>query len=353
MHDVEETYEQLKAFVGSLDPAPSSLGRHIGYADDDHSIALSRNEAGRIEIFLLAARLSPSHPVVDRALDYRDDWQSSNEGSLSANQVVLPGDAYFDSAAAMICVELIHAGFHEDPQGAFAQVEPLMARFIEGGGQIGDQVLVGLFGELLLLDALTANCDSSSIDDMIASWFGWRPSSRDFQLDSVGIEVKTTSTSTSRHHIQGFHQVEVGHPVTDVAETSLRLLSLGVAAIPSGLQAGQTVPALVQRIADRASMDTRTDFLDRVQAYGGDAGLGYKHARDHSKARFQKRFALNFERLYDLTDDSLRILRRDDVVGFPHIDVDSIEFDVDLPYPFRGVINPVTGLQKLVDALLM
>ncbi|WP_153505757.1 PD-(D/E)XK motif protein [Cumulibacter manganitolerans] len=349
----QTTYEQLKSYVGSLDPAPSSIERYIGFADEGHSIALSRDEGGRVEVFLVGERLAASQAVVDRAMDYRDDWQSSNEGAICANQIVLPGDAHFDSAAALICVELIEAGYNDDPTGAFAQVEPLIAKFIYGADQVGDQVLVGLYGELVLLDELTVSVQPAVVDDLVQSWFGWRPSSRDFQLGAIGVEVKTTSGSTSTHHIQGFQQVEVGHPVTDVAETSLHLLSLGVLAVPKGQRAGETVPSIVERILQRiTSTSAQADFLDRVQQYGGDASLGYKHARDKNKSRFQKRFSRTFERLYDLADDNLRILKRSDVAGFSHIDVDSVEFRIALPYPFRGVVNPVSGLTSIVDLLL-
>ncbi|WP_286930718.1 MULTISPECIES: PD-(D/E)XK motif protein [Aeromicrobium] len=354
MTDTDQTtYEQLKSYVASLDPASSSTERSIGFADGAHSVALSRDEAGRVEVFLVGGRLAASQSVVDRAMDYREDWQSSNEGSICANQIVLPGDTYFDSAAALICVELIQAGFDDDPHGAFAQVEPLIAKFIHGSEQIGDQVLVGLYGELVLLDELTVRAQPAAVDDLVGSWFGWRPSSRDFQFGAVGVEVKTTSGSTSTHHIQGFQQVEVGHPVIDVSETHLYLLSLGVVAVPSGQCAGEAVPSLVERILQRiTNTSAQDDFLDRVQQYGGDAGLGYKHARDRNKSRFQKRFSPTFERLYDLADDGLHILQRSDVSGFSHIDVDSIEFKVALPYPFRGVVNPVSGLPTIVDLLL-
>lgn len=347
------TYEQLKRFLRALAPASSPHERRIGFADEAHTIALSRDQEGRVEVFLLGSRLTPSQAVVDRAMDYRDDWQSSNESAISANQIVLPRDSYFDSAAALMCVELISAGYRDDPHGAFARVEPLIAKFIRGIDQIGDQVLVGLYGELVLLDALTGRLQATSVDDMILSWFGWKPSSRDFQLGSVGVEVKTTSGSTSTHRIQGFHQIEVGHPVTDTAETDLHLLSLGVLAISAGQRAGETVPMLVDRIVQRITTTwAQDDFLDRVQEYGGDAGLGYKHSRDQSKSRFQKRFSLTFERLYDVADDNLRILHRSDVASFSHIRIDSVEFSVDLPYPFMGVINPVVGLPSILDKLL-
>lgn len=348
-----KTYEQLKTFVGDLEPAPAANVRDIGFADDSRTIALSRNHDCRVELVLSCDRLKPSRPLVDLAMDYNPNWQSTNEGSFPANRIVFPGDMFFDSAAAMICVELIEAGFADDPVTAFAEVEPLIEKFIAGGEMIGDQKLMGLYGELTLLDALTACADPTDLGGLIDSWFGWRPSSRDFQLGQAGVEVKTTTGSTSKHHIQGFHQVEVGHPVTDVAETSLQLLSIGLLPVPEGHQTGQSLPSLVEQICQRLSTGSAQDaFLDRVQEYGGDARAGYNHSRDQAKARFQTRFVLTFERLYDLTDDALHILKRPDVSPFTHVEVDSIEFNLDLPFPFRGDVNPVSGLGAIANALI-
>lgn len=347
------TFEQLKQYVCDLSPAPSAGVRDIGFADEERSIALSRDEHGRVELVLVGDQLTASRPAVERALDYNQHWRSTNEGTFPANQIVFPLDVFFDSAAALICVELIDAKYHEDPGTAFAQVEPLIEKFMTGGDQIGDQALMGLYGELTLLDALTSKARAGERDDLVRSWFGWRPSSRDFQIGETGVEVKTTSGSTSRHHIQGFHQIEVGHPVTDVAEVALHLLSIGVLPVPAGQRSGQSVPELVDSILRRISTPAaQEDFLDRVQEYGGDAGAGYKHSRDHDKSRFQKRFVLTFERLYDMTDEHIDVLRRTDVAGSLHIDTESVQFDVDLPYPFRGVVNPVVGMDSICGALL-
>lgn len=347
-----KTYEQLKAFVGDLEPAPAADVRDIGFADDTRTIALSRNHECSVELVLSCGRLSASRPIVDLAMDYNPNWKSSNEGSFPANRIVFPSDMFFDSAAAMICVELIEAGFADDPVNAFATVEPLIEKFIAGGNMIGDHKLMGLYGELTLLDALTAHTEPADSGRMVDSWFGWRPSSRDFQLGQIGIEVKTTTGSTSRHHIQGFHQIEVGHPVTDVSETSLQLLSIGLIAVPEGQDSGQSLPSLVEQIRQRLPAGSvRAAFLDHVQEYGGDAGAGYNHSRDQAKARFQTHFVPAFERLYDLTDDALHILSRPDVSPFTHVEADSIEFNLDLPFPFRGAINPVSGLGAIAIVL--
>lgn len=348
------TFEQLKTWIGDLEPAPSPQVRDIGFVDAARSIALSRDPAGCVELLLVGNRLAASRPAVERWMSFHPEWQSSNEGSFPANHLTFPPDAYFDSAAALVCVELLEADYQDDPQGAFSSVEPLVERFIIGAGHVGDRTLTGLFGELTLLKALLARADSARCQEVVDSWFGWRPSSRDFQIGAVGVEVKTTTRSTSTHRIQGFHQVEVGHPVTDEAETSLHLLSIGVLAVPEGQDSGTSMPEVVEEILAMIPSTTEGEvFLTRVQQYGGDAALGYKHVRDQDKARFKRRrFALSFERLYDVTDNDIRVIKRTDVAPFGHVDADSIEFTVDLPFPFKGEGNPISGLNLIADMLL-
>lgn len=353
MSESLSTFEQLKTWIGGLQPAPSPQVRDIGFVDAARSIALSRDPTGCVELLLVGERLAASRPAVERWMSFHPEWQSSNEGSFPANHVTFPPDAYFDSAAALVCVELVEAGYHDDPQGAFASVEPLVERFINGAGHVGDRTLIGLFGELTLLKALLARVDSARCQEVMDSWFGWRPSSRDFQIGSIGVEVKATTRSTSTHRIQGIHQIEVGYPVTDEAEKSLYLLSVGVLTVPEGQDSGTCLPELVEDILVRIpSAIERESFLARVQQYGGDAALGYVHARDQDKARFKQRFALAFERLFDVADNDIHVLKRADLAPFDHIDVESLEFTVDLPFPFKGEANPISGLSLIVDVLL-
>lgn len=347
------TFEQLKSWIADLEPAPSPKVRDIGFVDASKSIALSRDPAGCVELLLVSDRLVASLPTVERWLNFQPEWKSANEGSFPANHVTFPPDAYFDSAAALVCIELMEAGYQHDPQGAFSLTEPLVERFITGVGHVGDRTLTGLFGELTLLNALLAREDRARRQQIVDSWFGWRPSSRDFQIGEIGVEVKTTIGSTSTHKIRGFHQVEVGYPVTDVAETSLHLLSVGLLAVPEGQCSGESLPELVEEILARIpSTIEREAFLARLQHYGGDAVVGYKHIRDQDKARFARRFALAFERLYDLADDDIRLMKRSGVAEFAHIDADSIQFTIDLPFPFKGSANPVIGLGSITEVLL-
>jgi hypothetical protein len=347
-----ETYEQLKAWIAALPSPFSDNDRTLGFADESHSIALSRNAKGQVEVFLVGDQVKPTFRAVARSLVFQE-WHTSNEGVLRANQIALPNDPSFNAAAAVVCVELIDADYALRPQAAFAQVEPLIDRLITGVDQIGDQVLIGLIGELAVLDALTRSAVPHRIDDVLASWEGYRPSSRDFQLDVIGVEVKTTTGPSSIHRIQGFHQLELGYSVAGVPEAALYLLSLGVRLVPGTSHAGVSVASLVDRVLEQITAPaTREDFLARVQQYGGDSGVGYDHNRDRNKPRFQARYSLMFERLYDLSDENLHILSRSDVESFTNVDSNSIEFRLYLPAQVTGELNPISDMSAIASTLL-
>jgi len=60
-----------------------------------------------------------------------------------------------------------------------------------------NRVLMGVAGELVVLNALARSASSANVLGVVESWCGSVPSSRDFQLGSVGLEVKTTAGSVS------------------------------------------------------------------------------------------------------------------------------------------------------------
>ena len=95
--------------------------------------------------------------------------------------------------------------------------------------------------------AVLASASDADRATVLGSWAGSAPSARDFQLGSVGVEVKTTQGASSVHHIEGVHQVELGHSNQGVAETALFLLSLGIGWVASEDE-GHSLPELVDSI---------------------------------------------------------------------------------------------------------
>ena len=344
------TYESLRDLISQIPPSSRELDRTIIWADVNQVIGLARDQLGRIEVFTVCLEFTPNTSVVRGCLEFQT-WFIKGGSELEANRFVLPNGAHFDAVAALICVELIGAGVSSDPINAFHTTEPVIALALKRAA-LSNESLLGLIGELAFLNALLRSAAAASRDDVLNAWTGSGHSTRDFQLGVVGIEVKATTGSSSNHFIHGLGQVELGESVNGEPETSLFLLSLGIRWLdtPTG---GYSLPELVETIAGQLSdLTARQILLDRIRQYGGDAALGYDHRSDRHKPIFQRRFELKFERLYDLTDPAIRILRRPTIQGLDHMNGDSISFRVELPDQIRGEVNPTSGLGEIVLTVL-
>lgn len=339
------TYEQYRSEIAGLTPAPDSNNRHLLWIRDG-VLAVARNEADCVELFLVSEY--PLRAVVGVVQDLlaHQVWASS-QGDLAAARIVLPRGEHLDRLAALLCFEMIDSGLDEEPQRAFAEVEPLLALALSRE-TVGDPVLNGLVGELALLRRLLSHVPAPARADVLAAWAGSNPSSRDFQLGPVGVEVKTTQSTVSAHHVSGFHQVELGQSNEGVHETDLFLLSVGIEWLAPGA-GGTSLPELVDSVLGLVpGPDDQEDLLARIKQYGGDITIGYDHWRDRSKGRYADRFHFRFERLYDMTDDRLKLLTREDLDGLKNTDAESVEFRVVLENKVRGDLNPIVGWNVLV-----
>jgi hypothetical protein len=352
MHDPEPmTFERLREQVAALSPASESDARELVWADEQRSIAIARDPRARIEIFVIGDELEASIRSVRECLVHQR-WTASDGSAIDATRVVLPADEHFDGVATLVCAELLRTGVAEDPQRAFTATEPVLALALRRA-VVGDEVLAGLIGELVLLEALLRQAPINSAQEILRGWTGHVPSSRDFQLGDIGIEVKTTMLPSSTHAISGVHQVELGRSVGGVAESSLFLLSIGIRWLQPGAPGGTTLPQLVEAIvATLHSEEDVAQFLARVRQYGGEVALGYDHGSQAATPRYQHAVELRFERLYDMTDNRVRVLRSQDLTAFDHVEAASVQFRATLPRQIRGDINPVNGLSSIADAIL-
>ena len=344
-----QSYEWLRGALGELRAARSPEDRTLVWADSGHSLAASRDPSGRLEIFVVGEPLEALSPIVAENLEHQV-WTTRDGAHLPANRVVLPDAPYFDGVAAFICSELFENGAAEDPARAFRRSEPVIALALRRA-TLSNQALVGLAGELFALARMVETLPQRAVQ-VLDGWFGSVPSSRDLQLGNVGVEIKTTSGPDSVHHIQGLHQIELGMSVDNAPETHLFLLSIGVEWLPATAGAGRSIPDLVDTILGALTAPGQRDqFLARTKQYGGDAGIGYDHWAHRELARFRRPFQTRFERLYDVSDERLRLLRGTDVERASHVETDSISYRVRLPLKVRGDVNPVAGMPAIVAHL--
>ncbi|MBC9734361.1 PD-(D/E)XK motif protein [Nocardioides marmotae] len=311
---------------------------------------MSRDPDGRLELFLPGERLVASIKVVSDRLS-NHEWSFEDGATLSANRLQFSDAPHFDGVVAFLCAELLENGVRSDLGAAFSATEPAIALALERVA-VGTEVLVGLAGELSLLDGLTSRVGPAGCKALVRGWMGSAPSARDFRIGTVGVEVKTTSGTVSKHHVQGLHQVERGHADGGAPETALWLLSLGIRWVEPG-EGGTTVPDLVESISRRLDADDRDMFLAMLRQYGGDAGRGYKHERDKFVASYSRPFTMRFERMYDMADPMISLPRRGDLETYSDLDIDSLSFRIDLPMRVHGDINPVTGWSSILGRLVM
>lgn len=346
----DQRFEYLREALADMPKADIDGRRTVTWVGSKRSLGVCRDGSGRIEVILPGSPWSPS----DRALTGLVEsglWTDPDVGSFEATRFVLPAGDHLDAVGAMICVELVRNGIELDRNRALELTEPVIGLALSRL-HLGSQALVGLIGELVALRALMLAAPATYAGEIVSSWAGAGRSTRDIQLRNVGIEVKTTTRSSSTHQIQGLAQVELGAGVGGEHETTLFLLSLGIRWLDESATVGDTLPGLVDTITHRLSADSTTFFLDALQTYGGDVGIGYNHERDREKLPYRRPFTLEFERLYDLSDDLIQIPRSHDVGHLAHLDKTSLSFRIELPDSVDGDLNPVVGLQTIAQKAL-
>lgn len=253
--------------------------------------------------------------------------------------------------AAFICAELQLNGVNERPAAAFRRSEELIELALSRAS-VDSEALVGLCGELLFLQAMTRAKPALAVSILMHDWAGHRPSSRDIQMGPVGVEVKTTTRGVSEHHIQGPYQTELGTSVDGVQETALFLLSVGLLWLPPHHPGAFTLPSIVGELADHLSPHDRMEFLRRVRGYAGATDGGYEHGAQNLAPEFRRPFETTFVRLYDLTDDRIRLPRSADLNEM-HLVSDSFSYRIRLPVQVSGTLNPVVGLASSAARVLL
>lgn len=311
-------------------------------------LGVARSEKS-IDIFLVGPRLHAKSPLVRRHLDYAK-WDVAGEAtSVEANRLVYPGKGQYAPVVAMVATELASAGLcaGDDIQKAFSTVESLIELSLRRAA-LTEEHLLGLLGELVCLESMLSAVGKQTqlFVSVLEMWTGWRGTTRDFRIGTTSIEVKATSTASSSHRFSGLHQIEL-----NLDESRLLLFSVGFHSNTSeGLSIANTVSRIVKLLQQCGVKDLESRFLEAVKSYGAEYGLGYDHAVMAEHHIYAKKFAMAFTpRLYDLDDDSMRLLRRKDVDG-TFVRADDLAFSLELP-PFIVPGNPAANWAHAITQL--
>lgn len=349
MISYEEILEQISAIPAGL----AGNDRTISWLTDAQVVGLARNSGGHLEMFLSGDQLKPRTNTVKSAMNHHS-WYRDNQPPLSANRILLPALGHFDQVGAFIAAELLREKADADLEQAFAVAEPLIELAIKRM-EISENAILGLVGELFILDALCRRASALQVGSIIQAWAGWRRSARDLTLEGIGIEIKTTTRTASSHAVQGVHQIEP-RPTSDddPGEAGLFLVSIGMCQSEPGvptLSIPSLVESIIELLTDAGSGDLVEEFVTHVAMYGSEAGIGYEHSKMANEAPFTASFTITFVRGYDMSDPAIEVLRRDDVVVHQHVDPQSLTFRVDLPATI-SIDNPIVGPHRVAEAIL-
>lgn len=349
MTSYEKVLEQIKAVPAGL----TGNDRAINWMTEAQVVGVARNSRGHLELFLAGEQLKPRTSVVKSAIHFHS-WHRDTQPPLSANRILLPALGHFDQVGAFIVAELLREKADDNLERAFAVTEPLIELAIKRL-EISENAILGLVGELLLLDALCRCADNVQVGPVVQAWDGWRRSARDLTWEGTGVEIKTTTRTSSSHVIHGVHQIEPA-PATDdgPGESRLLLVSIGLRHADPNVPAS-SIPSLVEGIVARLNASGASslvsEFLKRIAMYGSESGIGYEHATMASEAPFTTPFSVTFVRGYDMADPAVEVLRHDDVVTHQHVDAQSLTFRVELPATI-SLNNPIAGARRVAEAIL-
>lgn len=341
-HDKSRYEEALRA-VRQLVPATNQEDRRVAWFGSKNVLGVSRNHKGAVELYLGGGPLATSRAAVAelvRAENVRD----SAGGYSPTNVLTLERGSHMDPVAALVCHELIEAGVLDEGgrDRAFSMVELIVEMAIDRSGR-SKQIVTGLAGEIFALSRLVA-ARPSNATALVRAWAGYAPSTRDFQLGTVGLEVKTAIGTSSHHHIQGTHQVDLGHSVDGAPETHLYLLSIGIRWLNADEADGDTLTMLTEEIASALDHAEALRFRSKVRQYGAASSVD---GTDFG-ASWSRPFKITFARLYDMADPAIQVLRGEHVAEFAHVVSDSVTYRVELPTVVTDAINPVTGIDRAV-----
>ena len=196
----------------------------------------------------------------------------------------------------------------------------------------------------------------------LSSWQGFRQSARDFELSGqIAVEVKSTRSSRSRHVVSSLAQVDPER--SDSGDPVERLFLFSVGFVPTETEQSQgalCLPDQVDRIlallGDSILPGSRNEaqemFLLQISEYGGSGSALYLHDEMRGAPAYKAAYSIAFQRLYNMNDPKLDLLRRGDVESIRHIDSQSVACTVELPDQVDGDLNPETDPQRFVRRIL-
>lgn len=349
------TYDQILNIASKLEP-PGEIGNLSVNWVLSGCLAIGRDSHGRHLLVLGGSEIRASLESVQRTLMH-GTWKTESGDTIEGTLLRLHAGEPFMIAATTIAAELLRRGLEKRPvSDVFPEIEDFIELVIRRV-LLPPEALLGLLGELLVLDVLIGPLarlpDAKRVHPTIV-WQGHSRNSRDFRLNRLGLEVKTTSRPSSVHRIGGLDQIEPRVLDEEKFEV-LRLVSIGLREDPVGTSR-LSVAKLADSILAKLTVELHEKFLDQLRQYGPDDCIGYDHATMATWEPYSRGFSTTFPpRIYDMADENLGVLRRRGLQQhFPCVVPQGLSFTVDLPEVVPGShgANPETGLPAVLARLV-
>ena len=247
---------------------PSSRGVMEGQFPLGANVHISRCSEGRIQIILNNSQPPTRAFRLRRArLESGVGFDSEEFGDLE-QCVVLEFDHGVDNSAVVKVAEHLCGDFESDKNGddLIDSVEAFQSLLENSNGsKWGFTKLVGLWGELALLERMLLLC--STDDERLSCIRAWKSTSihcMDFVFNLAGssFDVKTTTMTTRQHQITSVDQVSLGpHPQTGLLSIMIRPVAEGE---------GMSVIDLVSRVESSLDGEALNEFSSKVDALSID-----------------------------------------------------------------------------------
>lgn len=198
---------------------------------------------------------------------------------------------------------------------------------------MSEQVQVGLFGELLVLERLIDERGR----DAFESWTGPLEEPHDFRMVPVELEVKTTKGTARQHIISSLKQL--------VPSEECSLFIMSVVLEPGGDQ-GETLPERIQTV--RNLLRDRPEFQDRFNDLLRIPSLGY---RDEDAIYYTDRYRLRYPFLLVRVDENIPAITREKLGAIFPKEVSSrvLEVTYRLDIEGLGILDGEEGFGRILS----
>jgi Putative PD-(D/E)XK family member, (DUF4420) len=224
-----------------------AAGVEIAYPFPGSPVVVLRIE-GAVPRLTLRIESNEPAPVAVSALQHVRVASISADGTqfltvtVSGGELVLDGHAMLCAIADRVQLE------HRPPAKAIVETVVQWRSVLAARSRMSAEAEIGLFGELLVLEALHAAIGPTAID----SWRGIENEEHDFGLEKIDVEVKTTAGERRTHWISGIRQL------LPSVDRPLAMLSIQVT---RGGMTGRTLAELIDSlrlvIADVTQLDEK------------------------------------------------------------------------------------------------